>query len=252
MKPGKIAAIIGGISILFLLIVAANAVFRSNPGQSFQPSPTSSLRELESSSPVAITPTLPPLSLEYPPPLDTVPAPTQISFEYPYPAWTFPPPTPANTVTRVPFNKITTRTPVPITPFPTLTLKPGPSPTLIPLKEPAVDAAGRVIFLAQDRDSPISAFYSIGMDAAGKKTGPAQKLSDNDFKQGLEIFPSPNGNYLAMIGEWGVFKLFNTGTGAFEQAAMTSIGSEGIFFDWFPDNQRFLFDAGFISFTRSI
>jgi hypothetical protein len=137
----------------------------------------------------------------------------------------------------------TTITPVPITPYPTLTLNPGPSPTLISIKEPAKDARGIIFFVAKEAQAASSAIYSMGMDETGKKTGTVRKLSENEFPEGDIVFPSSDGKYMAIVGAWGIFSIVNTETGMLEKAALTSI-SDGIFFNWFPDNHRILYGDG--------
>ncbi len=112
-------------------------------------------------------------------------------------------PTPLPSVTPATGDIIPTITGVPITPFPALTLAPGPSPTPIPILEPAKDAAGTIFFVAgEGKDAP-STMNALEMDASGKALGQYAKLSEDKVLKDGFVFPSPDGNYLAINGPWG-------------------------------------------------
>jgi hypothetical protein len=61
-----------------------------------------------------------------------------------------------------------TLTPWPtFTPYPSPTLRPEPTPTAVPLREPAKDAAGSVLYLASGAQHR-AVLYSLPMDGQGK------------------------------------------------------------------------------------
>jgi dipeptidyl aminopeptidase/acylaminoacyl peptidase len=158
---------------------------------------------------------------------------------YPPPAATNPVPSPVATGTATPMGLPVTITPIPITPFPTLTLVPGPSPTLIPIPGPAKDSSGMIIFVGKEDKDAKSAIYSLEVDATGKKTKEPSKMSDSEAQSDGFVFPSPNGDRLAITGPWGALNIFNAGKNIFEKMAIT-LGSDDVFFNWFPDNRQIL------------
>jgi TolB protein len=162
---------------------------------------------------------------------------------YPPPGETRAAPSPVITDTETPLDSLSTITPVPITPFPTLTLRPGPIPTPIPILGSAQDATGSIIFVAKENKDAKSTIYSVEMDAKGEKTDNPAKMSFEEAQTDGFIFPSPNGDYLAFTGPWGSLSIYNTDKGIFEKTAL-SLGAEGIFFNWFPDNRQILWGGG--------
>lgn len=161
---------------------------------------------------------------------------------YPYPMETDGIPSPIATLTEIPLQALSTMTPVPITPYPTLTLRPGPSPTPIPLREPAQDAAGMIFFIAKESENAKSALHALGIDAAGKMTNLPAKVSEDEAQKDGFVFPSPAGNRLAITGPWGALSIYDLEKGAVEKDL--SLGPEGIFLNWFPDSQQFLYRDG--------
>ncbi|MBI4927594.1 MAG: PD40 domain-containing protein [Anaerolineae bacterium] len=164
----------------------------------------------------------PTLESGYPPPEDRPVEPTQAPSETPAAADIFP-----------------TITGAPITPFPTLTLEPGPSPTPIPILEPAQDAAGTIFFIAGEGKEASPAFHALTMDATGKALGQNAKLSEDTVLKDGFVFPSPNGNRLANAAPWGVLDIFDLNENKLVYSG--SIGSGGYLLNWFPDNRRILF-----------
>jgi hypothetical protein len=145
-----------------------------------------------------------------------------------------------------------TITPVPITPYPTLTLAPGPSPTPFPLVEPAKDASGMLFFITREGEEDLADIQSLAIDSHGFAEGPASKITTDISQIDSVIFPSPNGEFLAFLQPWGEFSLYNTRQGAFVEAALTSLGGGGLFFNWYPDNRRILWGSGSLALSDPI
>lgn len=158
---------------------------------------------------------------------------------YPPPAATNPAPSPVAIDTATSMDLPATITPIPITPFPTLTLVPGPSPTLIPIPDPAKDSSGMIVFVAKEGKDDKSTIHSLEVDATGKKTKQPSKVSDSEAQSDGFVFPSPNGDRLAITGPWGALNIFNASNNVFEKMAIT-LGSDDVFFNWFPDNRQIL------------
>lgn len=158
---------------------------------------------------------------------------------YPPPASTNPVPSPVATDTAMPEGLPATITPVPITPFPTLTLAPGPSPSLIPIPGLVKDSSGMILFVAKEGKDTKFTIYSLEVDAIGKSTRQPFKVSDNEAQSDGFIFPSPNGNRIAMTGPWGALSIFNASKNVFEKMSIM-LGSDDVFFNWFPDNRQIL------------
>ncbi len=140
-------------------------------------------------------------------------------------------------------------TPFPITPYPTLTLKPGPSSTPIPIIGPSKDAAGSIFFIAKGEKDAKASPYSLNVDAYGKIVQEKTLLSTDDLQSEGFVFPSPNGKLIAITGNWGTLKIYNVELSKFEpNAPMESKFANShvvAFFGWLPDNQRILYRDGF-------
>ncbi len=209
--PGKLWREIAGIVVILLITLGLVNVIRAIL-------PRQSLNQPASNQAAASA---------YPPPGETTQAPSP-------------------TVTRTdafPWD-LPTGTPFPITPVPTLTLVPGPSPTPIPLIQPAENAAGSIFFVANEKDNEITSFNSIGIDSTGKVSQPAYKLSESTALNNHFIYSSTNGAYIAIVGPWGRTDIINLEKGSAESVTEYSIGSEGYFHGWLPDNRRILFGGG--------
>ena len=191
--------------------------------------------------PQAPTETLATANLAYLPPQETLPSansaylPQMVTYTVRFP-----------TISETKVLPITpkTITPVPITPNPTLTLAPGPSPTPFPLVEPAKDPSGMLFFITREGEEDLADIQSLAIDSHGLAEGPASKITADISQSDSVIFPSPNGEFLAFLQPWGEFCLYNTRQGAFVDAALTSLGGGGLFFNWYPDNRRILWGAG--------
>jgi WD40 repeat protein len=162
---------------------------------------------------------------------------------YPPPFETNSAPSPEISDTETPLEFLSTITPIPITPFPTLTLKPEPTSTPIPILDPAEDSTGSIFFVAKEGKEAKSKFHKVEMNAVGEKVKPPAKVSDEEARIDGFIIPSPNGNFLAITGPWGALSIYNTDKNKFEKTALT-LGAEGIFFNWHPDNQHILWGGG--------
>jgi len=136
-----------------------------------------------------------------------------------------------------------TITPYPITPFPTLTLRPGPSPTFLPLLEPAKDSSGSIYFMAQGNKEEAFKPYSVTVNSFGQKTSEAFRVSSDDIPSGTIIFPSPDGSRLAILGPWGEFSIFNTVLADYEPN-VNPLGYGTNFYNWFADSTRILSGSG--------
>lgn len=218
-------AILLGLAALLLIILFS--IF--TPSSPFAAKPTNSLIPgypvvgntdlAESFDAKSITP---PIDSDYPPPAVTNPVPSVVATE-----------------TAMPIGFPVTITPISITPFPTLTLAPGPSPTLIPTLSPAKDSSGMIVFIAKESKDTKSTVHLLEVDATGTKTKLPYKISEDEVQSGGFVFPSPNGGRLAITGPWGTLNIFNTGDNVFEKTVITP-GSDDIFFNWFPDNSQIL------------
>jgi dipeptidyl aminopeptidase/acylaminoacyl peptidase len=124
------------------------------------------------------------------------------------------------------------------TPFPTPTLKPGPTATLIPLPIPAKDAEGTIWYLAKDNMGSKS-LYALAVDSAGKIINPGSKVSTTNEAPDGDVYPSPDGAHLAIIGAWGVGGILDAQDGKY--APFPIRWNRVIFYSWFPDNHRFLY-----------
>ncbi len=149
--------------------------------------------------------------------------------------------TPTTTETETPLEFLKTATLVPITPHLTLTLIPGPIPTLIPLINPVEDATGTIFYIAQDKQSANPSLDAVDVNSTGNISKVRGKVSDITIPIGSTMFPSPNGDFLAVQGDWGTFSIINISKGLIEKTSISSLGSSGIFFNWFPDNRHILF-----------
>lgn len=151
----------------------------------------------------------------------------------------YPPPVKASETITI---SLLTKGPPLFTPVPTLTLKPGPSPTLIPLLDPAKNPSGSLFFVAKTRNSILVNPQLMSVDAVGKTTNGQVKLSEDNLQSDSLVFPSPNGDRLAIFGGWGTLKLFNIANGNFEQVTET-FANIGRFYNWFPDSRQILYGS---------
>lgn len=158
---------------------------------------------------------------------------------YPPPAETLPVPTLLATATEASPEFFPTMTSPPTTPFPTLTLRPGPTPTLIPLIEVDKDAAGILSFVTKEKKDAKSVILKVELDAAGKKIREPVMVSDGEVQNDFQVIASPDGSYLAMLGPWSTLSIFNQEKEKFEKVNLM-MGSGSKFFNWFPDSHHIL------------
>lgn len=176
------------------------------------------------------------------------PAPIQEKSDaaYPVPGKTDSSPTlePTRKATLPPIWELPTMTGVPVTPFPTLTLQPGPQPTSIPLVIPAQDASGGIYYVGQKADGGGFALFGVSVDRAGKAIAPGSQVMEYDIPADGFIFPSFNGKGFVVTREWGLWDIYiQDDKGEYITQSFTK-GGEAIFFNWFPDNQKFLWGEG--------
>lgn len=126
------------------------------------------------------------------------------------------------------------------TPYPTLTLRPGPSPTLIPIITSAKNSEGDIIFFAKTSDKGLANPQILNIDARGNATNSQMKLSEAGLQSDSLVFSSPDGKYLAVIGGWGNLELFNIAKRNFEKIAENQVNVQ-MFYNWFPDNRQILY-----------
>lgn len=168
----------------------------------------------------------PPEGYSYPPPIETIISPSPTS-EFTEMSTIFP----------------VTMTPVPITPFPTLTLRPGPSPTPISMINPATDASGTILFVARVGIESKFNLYSIEIDKSGSTLNHPVLYSDVLIPSGGFIVPSTDGKTLAVTSAWGGLNIIKFFGDRYEDFQL-NLGSEGLFLSWFPDNNNFLWGGG--------
>lgn len=162
-------------------------------------------------------------------------------FDYPAP---YPPPvlvtsTIIESPTEIFLEFPATRTPIPITPAPTLIGNPGPEPTSIPLISPAIDSSGEILFLVKESEEGEPKVYKVGVGAFGEKVSSSVKVSDEEMIEDSFVSRSPDGKYIAINGPWGAFRIFDT-TKNKTVETYPIIGSYDIFYNWFPDSQSVL------------
>lgn len=108
------------------------------------------------------------------------PAPTQEQRDvvYPPPGKTDSSPTlePTRKATLPPIWELPTMTGVPVTPFPTLTLQPGPQSTSIPLVIPAQDSSGEIYYVGQKSEGGGFALFGLSVDSEGKAIAPGSQV----------------------------------------------------------------------------
>ncbi|PKO12764.1 MAG: hypothetical protein CVU39_22620 [Chloroflexi bacterium HGW-Chloroflexi-10] len=184
-----------------------------------------------------------PNQTSYPPPVESTS--NKLAYPPPIESTYTPPPEVIETETQPII--VRTITPIPIPAYPTLTLRPGESPTLIPIVSPEKDASGKIIFAANSKDEEAVAFYSLGTSADGETIDSETKLSEEKLMSDVIIFPSPDGSRLAVTSPWGLLSIFDTQKGIYEDTQL-SLGSDGIFFNWFPDNNHILFSSISLAF----
>ena len=151
-------------------------------------------------------------------------------------------PTPAFTPTEIDPYSLPEWQPDPITPRPTATLRPGPSPTPIPLRVPAKDASGNIFFAAKTGEEDTVNFYTMNIDTDGKLVESSIRQTEGQTRSDADFFPSPDGSRMAVLRPWGLLTIYNTRKGAIEKEQF-SIGDGGNFFNWYPDNQNILYEG---------
>lgn len=176
------------------------------------------------------------------------PAPTQEQRDvvYPPPGKTDSSPTlePTRKATLPPIWELPTMTGVPVTPFPTLTLQPGPQSTSIPLVIPAQDSSGEIYYVGQKSEGGGFALFGLSVDSEGKAIAPGSQVMEYDIPTDSFIFPSFNGKGLMVTREWGLWDSYIYGEkGEYITQSFTK-GGEAIFFNWFPDNRKVLWGEG--------
>ncbi|MAT41258.1 MAG: hypothetical protein CL609_02875 [Anaerolineaceae bacterium] len=142
---------------------------------------------------------------------------------------------------------IRTITPVPVTPLPTLTLKPEGKTTLIPIQLPKEDPSGTIFFVAKSSKDVETEIYSVSIDKDGKVIDSIRTLSEIEFIPNPKIYPSPDSKRIAIVGEWGNIVFYNLENQQYEETRL-SLGTEGLFFNWFPDNEKILFRSFSLAF----
>lgn len=94
-----------------------------------------------------------------------------------------------------------------------------------------------MIFYVSKDDKDEKQMNVVEVDEMGKVKNNPKKISEG-YLDGTH-YPSPNGKYVSIIGEWGVGGILNTSNGKYEPISQ-SFGKIN-FFNWFPDNQQILF-----------
>jgi hypothetical protein len=105
-------------------------------------------------------------------------------------------------------NIVLANTPWPtFTPYPSPTQKPGPTPTPIPLIAPAKNSEGTIVYFARDKDGNKD-FNAIAVDKTGMIKSTTTLKTNVKAPEG-EIYKSPDGSQLAMIGPWRAGAILN-------------------------------------------
>lgn len=127
------------------------------------------------------------------------------------------------------------------TPQPTPTLKPGPKPTPIPLIELAKNAEGTIYYFTMDEVDHHKSFASLQVDARAAITNETKvNLDDKDTTSDDNMYHSPDGSKIAIVGPWGVGGIYSIDAGVFEPFFINAPK----FLNWFPDNIRVLMGGG--------
>jgi dipeptidyl aminopeptidase/acylaminoacyl peptidase len=177
----------------------------------------------------------------YPPPAA---APTSTPEGYP------PPPGPPPASTQFPPLQTGNRDPYPmgpalptLTPYPSSTLDPGPTPTAVPLVMPAADAAGMIYYLASAGEGRVMR-YGLAVDAKGAALNAADPLSEALDAAWEEAYPSPDGSRIIFLGEWCGSAIFYQHSRSVEPTFGNRIRPCEDFFDWHPDGSQVLLGLG--------
>ncbi len=130
------------------------------------------------------------------------------------------------------------------TPYPTPAERSETKNTPLPLKALAKDAAGRILYIkSSENGKKISlSFLDVDSKVQIKNEG---SLVPDIFPTG-ELFPSPNGMRLAVVGAWGAGSVYDISNGKLEP--FSAFIQPKLFFNWYPDNRRVLIlgDSGYL------
>ncbi len=132
------------------------------------------------------------------------------------------------------------------TPFPSPTLRPGPTDTPLPLAPAAQDASGVIRYLAAG-DAGSASLVSLPVDALGTaKRAPEQIKLIDKIPVDQVIYPSPDGHYLGLLSYWeGGFSGILIDTTIGEAFPFSEIANQENFYSWFPDNRHILVRANY-------
>ncbi|MBI1296578.1 hypothetical protein GC175_16610 [bacterium] len=147
---------------------------------------------------------------------------------------------------------LATWTPFPTPPLPpTPTLIPGPTATPMPIAKPATDASGSIFYAVLGRPDPSAYFdsynslalYHAQMDEHGIVKGKPERLFEVVETEIDEIYPSPDGSRIVLVGPWGGRHVFYTDSGKVEPMFRNALDPMGLFFGWHPNSRQVLIRA---------
>ncbi len=126
------------------------------------------------------------------------------------------------------------------TPYPSPTIRPGPTDTPVPLIQPAADASGTILYLSGS-GTENTTLNRLSVDGKGLVIGSNQVSSTGkNLSWWGNAYPSSDGSRIAFYGEWCAEGIFFIDSGKFELAFKDTGGPCGQFFDWHPDDRHIL------------
>ncbi len=136
-------------------------------------------------------------------------------------------------------------------PPPTPTPRPWPAVTAIPLRTPAPDAAGLIIYATVDDSTSaanrICTIYSLPVDGVGQPLGEPQALTT--FERCFQMYASPNGRYLLLPQATadGMSRpfIYDLKEGRLWSVFAPDSPAAGITYGWHPDSRYILFGSSF-------
>lgn len=124
------------------------------------------------------------------------------------------------------------------TPYPLSTVNPEVFTALYPLRSPAKDVSGNLIYFESNKSGVITAIDTLSIDTTGYAKSRPITIDTNLKLSFYGIFPTPDGTRLAIIGPWKAASILNIQSGKIEQ--FSSNFNIDRFYGWYPDNQQVL------------
>ncbi|MAT41257.1 MAG: hypothetical protein CL609_02870 [Anaerolineaceae bacterium] len=137
------------------------------------------------------------------------------------------------------------------TPYPTLTIVPGPTSTPVPLREPAKDSSGQLIFFGKSEKDDLANVFTLDVDEEAKNPINFKEISNVSIEKYTSIFPSPDRSLLALSEPWGVIGIINTQKESYD-VKFFSTTSTGSVFNWLPNNRHLIIGNSGIAIMDSV